>query len=114
MRRSTVRLFAVLVLALLGTPVALHVVMHDLHDHHAHEDAAMIETGHGDHEHPLIGAASPDALRLVRADLPAVAMPAAHATPTVSPTAERNVLSLGALRIDDDVGLHSLLSTFLI
>lgn len=34
MRRSTVRLSAFFVLALLGAPVAMHVVLHDLHAHH--------------------------------------------------------------------------------
>jgi len=116
MRRSTVRSIAFFVLALLGAPVAMHVVLHDLHDHHdAHADAAIIDTGHGDHEHPIVGASSPAALRLMRPALPVVAATAPQAI--VSPalaTAERNVLSLGALRIDDDVGLQPLLSTFLI
>ncbi len=117
MRRSTVRTFALLVLALFGAPVAMHVVMHDLHDHHdAHADAAMIDTGHGDHEHPIVGSSlAPQIPSLTRAALPIVTTPAAlPATWSQMATAERNVLSYGALRMDDDVGLQPLLSTFLI
>lgn len=116
MRRSTVRLFALVVLALLGTPVAMHVVMHDLHDHHhAHADAAMIDTGHGDHEHPIAGSSAPPMPSLTRAALPIVTTPAAlPATWSRMATTERNVLSHGALRMDDDVGLQPLLSIFLI
>jgi hypothetical protein len=90
--------------------------VHDLHDHHdAHADAAMIEIGHGDHEHPIVGASTPVAVRIVRADLSAVVATAPQSiVSTAVATAERNLLSLGALRIDDDVGLQPLLSTFLI
>jgi hypothetical protein len=117
MRRSTVRLFAFFVLALLGAPVAMHVVTHDLHDHHdAHADAAMLEHGgHGDHEHPIVGSPAPQIPSLTRAALPIATMPAAApATWTAMTTPERNVVSHGALRMDDDVGLQPLLSTFLI
>jgi hypothetical protein len=115
MRRPTVRILAFFVLALLGAPVAMHVVMHDLHDHHD-ADAAMIEHGgHGDHEHPIVGASLPQLPSLTRAALPIATMPAATpATWTVRMTAERNVVAHGALRMDDDVGLQPLLSTFLI
>ncbi len=116
MRRSTVRSIAFFVLALLGAPVAMHVVLHDLHDHHhPHADAAMIDLGHGDHQHPIAGASPPAAVRVVRASVPVVAatLPQAMVSAAMA-TAERNVLSLGALRIDDDVGLQPLLSTFLI
>lgn len=116
MRRSTVRIFALLVLALLGAPVAMHVVIHDLHDHHdAHADAVMIDTGHGDHEHPIAGSSASPMPGLTRAALPVVTTPAVlPATWSRMATAERNVLSHGALRTDDDVGLLPLLSTFLI
>lgn len=117
MRRSTVRFIALFVLALLGAPVAMHVVLHDLHDHHAeHADAAMIDSGdHSDHEHPIVGSSAPQISSVTRAVLPIVAEPRAELAmlPRVA-TTERNVLSLGALRIDDDVGLQPLLSTFLI
>ena len=117
MRRSTVRLFAFFVLALLGAPVAMHVILHDLHDHHdALADAAMIERGeHGDHEHPVVGASSPQVPSLTRTALPVVAtaaeIPAAWTRIT---TAGRNVITFGALRTDTDVGLQPLLATFLI
>lgn len=116
MRRSTVRSIALFVLALLGAPVAMHVVMHDLHDHHdANADAAMIDTGHGDHEHPIVGSSAPPMPSLTRAALPIVTTPAALLSTWSRMTiAERNVLSHGALRMDDDVGLQPLLSTFLI
>jgi hypothetical protein len=116
MRRSTVRFIAFFVLALLGAPVAMHVVMHDLHDHHdGHAEAAMIDTGHGDHEHPIVGSSAPPMPSLTRDALPIVTTPAAlPATWRRMATAERNVLSHGALRMDDDVGLQPLLSTFLI
>ena len=94
----------------------MHVILHDLHDHHdAHADATMIDPGHGHHEHPIVGASPPAALHLVRAALPATAAMASQVitSPSIA-TAERNMLSLGALRIDDDVGLQPLLSTFLI
>ncbi|MDP9194703.1 MAG: hypothetical protein M3P06_23645 [Acidobacteriota bacterium] len=116
MSRSTVRIFAVLVLALLGAPVAMHVVMHDLHDHRdAHADAAMIDTGHADHEHPIVGSSAPQASTFARAALPILTTPAAlPALWSRTATVERNALSHGALRMDDDVGLQPLLSTFLI
>lgn len=118
MHRSTVRFFAFVVLALLGAPVAMHVVLHDLHgDHHDHE-AAMAgvgESGHGDHEHPLVASPAPQVPSLTRAALPATIVPAATpATWASVAMADRNVLSFGALRTDDDVGLQPLLSTFLI
>lgn len=119
MRRPTLRLLAFVVLALLGAPVAMHVVLHDLHDHHdalVEADAAMIEhADHGEHEHPIVGSPAPASLRHVRTVAPvAMILAAAPATITHRAGAERNVLSLGALRIDDDVGLQPLLSTFLI
>lgn len=117
MRRSTVRILAVIVLALLGAPVAMHVVMHDLHHHHdANADAAMVgQGGHGDHEHPIVGSSAPQIRSLTRAALPIGTAPAAvPATWICMATAQRNVVSHGALRMDDDVGLQPLLSTFLI
>jgi hypothetical protein len=104
------RVLAVIVLALLGAPVAMHVVMHDLHGHHhdeQHADTAMSQ--HGDHEHPLVGAATPAAPRAARTVLIVHALVAPP-----QPRTERDLLSHGALRIDDDVGLQPLLSTFLI
>lgn len=117
MKRTTARLLAVLVLALLGAPVALHVVVHDLAGHHDdhHDEVAMISALHGDHEHPVVGAASSAAARVIRATLP-LADPA-RSQPMAAiraANADRNVVAFGALRTDDDVGLHTLLSTFLI
>jgi hypothetical protein len=116
MPRSNVRIFAVLVLALLGAPLAMHVVMHDLHDHHeTHADAALTDAGHGDHEHPVVGSSAPPMPSLIRAALPIITT--AAGLPAIwsrMATAERNVVSHGALRMDDDVGLQPLLSTFLI
>lgn len=116
MSRSTVRFFAFLVLALLGAPVAMHVVMHDLHGHHEEMGPATVDGGgHGDHEHPVVSAPAPEVPSLTRAALPVAAVPAATAaTWTRVAAIDRNVLSFGALRMDDDVGLQPLLSTFLI
>lgn len=116
MHRSTVRLFAVVILALLGAPVAMHVIVHDLHEHHAeHAKAYDGEAGHGDHEHPLVSSSAPQVPSLAPAALPVVAAPASvSAVWTRIATGERNVVSVGALRMDDDVGLQLLLSTFLI
>lgn len=113
MRRSTVRFFAFVVLALLGAPVAMHVILHDLHGH-PHQ-AAAAQPYHGDHEHPIVSSAGPEVPSLTPAALPVAIAPAATAaTWTCSKTTDRNVLSFGALRMDDDVGLQPLLSTFLI
>ncbi len=118
MSRSTVRLFAFVVLALLGAPVAMHVVMHDLHSHHdehaeAYEDED--ESGHGDHEHPIVASPAPQLPDATRVALPVNLVPAVTAaTWTSVASTDRNVLSVGALRMDEDVGLQPLLSTFLI
>ena len=115
MPRSTVRCFAFVVLALLGAPVALHVVMHDLHVHHDEPAASMGRDGHGDHEHPIVSSAPPEFPSVTRVALPVAIVPAATtATWTRRAISERDVLSSGALRMDDDVGLQPLLSTFLI
>lgn len=116
MTRSTVRFFACLVLALLGAPVAMHVVMHDLHDHH-HEAAAAdgAQAGVPDHEHPVVASPAPQVPSVTRAALPlAIESAATPATWTSIVMAKRNAVSHGALRMDDDVGLQPLLSTFLI
>lgn len=116
MSRPTARLFAFVVLALLGAPVAMHVVMHDLHGHHGeHADAYEAESGHSDHEHPIVSSPAPQLPDVTRVTLPVAIVPAVTpATWTTIATTDRNVLSSGALRMDDDVGLQSLLSTFLI
>jgi hypothetical protein len=116
MSRSTVRIFAFVVLALLGAPVAMHVVMHDLHDHDdKHADAYEADSGHSDHEHPIVSSSAPQLPGVTRVALPAAIVPAATAATWISiATTDRNVLSFGALRMDDDVGLQPLLSTFLI
>jgi len=110
------RTVAVIVLVLLGAPVAMHVVMHDLHDHH--DERAIpheTENGHGDHEHPLVSSSAPQVPSGTRVSLPLVAVPAAMPlTWTSIARAKRNVVAFGALRTDTDVGVQSLLSTFLI
>ena len=116
MLRSTARNVVWLVLALLGAPVVMHVVIHDLHDHHeARSEGATAEDAHGDHEHPIVGAPLPNAVRVVPTVLP-VQAEADTPSPTVTraATSARNLVTVGALRMDDDVGLQSLLSTFLI
>ena len=116
MSRSTVRFFAFVVLALLGAPVAMHVVMHDLHDHHGeHADTYEADSSHSDHEHPIVSSSAPQLPDVTRVALPvAIVRAATAATWTSLATTDRNVLSFGALRMDDDVGLQPLLSTFLI
>lgn len=95
----------------------MHVVLHDLHGVHAHhhehaDDAALIDEGHGDHEHPL---AAPAPVRLTRTATAMAILTATQPSARVGVTsAPRNILSHGAVRIDDDVGLLPLLSTFLI
>lgn len=117
MNRFRLRTVAVIVLVLLGAPVALHVVMHDLHHGH-HDDLAIAferQTGHGDHEHPVVSSPAPPAPSLVRVALPLEVPRTVTATTWIRiATADRNVRSFGALRMDDDIGLHSLHATFLI
>lgn len=116
MRRSTLRLVALLVLALLGAPVAMHVVMHDLHDHH--EDHAEPHDGGmspGDHEHPIVSSSAPEVPSLSAATLPVAVAPYPTAAIWNSTArSARNALAHGALRSDEDVGLQPLLATFLI
>lgn len=104
------------ILALLGAPVALHVVLHDLHGHEEHGavPAGVGAEEHGPHEHPVVASVPPpeavppgDGVRLP--GLNAVA-----ASPGDIGRSARNVIAHGALRMDDDVGLQPLLSTFLI
>jgi len=114
-----VRIYAFFVLALLGAPVAMHVVMHDLHDHEGeHANAYTGQTGHSDHEHPVVSSPASRVPSLARAVLPVVAAPTTVSVVRTqiarAARAERNVVSFGALRLDDDVGLQPLLSTFLI
>lgn len=115
MRRGASRLFAVIVLSVLGGPLALHFVVHDLH--HAHVlDAEAFEAGaHGNHEHPVVGSSQPQVRHLNRSLL----VPATFAQQSTMVvrqilSRERNFIAFGALRLDEDVGLQPLLSTFLI
>lgn len=116
MRRSTVRMFAFVILAVFTAPVAMHLITHDLHDH-ADEFRTLRYTAgnvHSNHEHPIVSSATPQTPSLLRGAIPvAVVRPMAFAWKGVT-RAERNILALGALRMDDDVGLQKLLSTFLI
>lgn len=116
MRRSTVRLFASIVLALLGVPVAMHVVVHDLRDHQGeHANASVHQSAHGDHEHPMVSPTPPQVPDVTRIAPPVALLPARTTVTWARIIAsERNVVSFGASRIDDDVGLQRFLSTFLI
>jgi hypothetical protein len=117
MPRSTVRIFAFFVLALLGAPVAMHVVMHDLLAHEAeHADAAANAGDHTDHEHPIVSASSPQVPGLCRAVQPLIAasLPEPRQWAGIA-TDARNVIAHGAIHsTDDDVGLHSRFSIYLI
>jgi hypothetical protein len=114
MARSAVRVIALLVLVLLGAPLATHVIVHDLHEHRGASKPVSLDGGdHGDHEHPIVNAPAPariDRSSIVVATVAVVA----RVTTTILVTEQRNLLSVGALRIDDDVGLQAFLSTFLI
>lgn len=114
MRRSTVRFFAFVVLALLGAPLAMHVIMHDLHDHHDGQATACVaEACHTDHEHPIISSPAPQVPSLTGAAMPSAILPAAvPGAWTRITTAERNRVAHGSLRLDDDVGLQPVLSTY--
>ena len=95
----------------------MHVVMHDLHGHDVGHAAAFVGAGnHADHEHPITASASPQAPAravatqyIVEASLPQPQQWSGTATDS------RNVIAHGAIHsADDDVGLHTLFSTFLI
>ncbi len=116
MRRSTLQILALHVLTLLGAPVALHFVMHDLHhDERANGDSIRATAGHGDHDHPIVSSPVPQMPSLVRAVVAVIVVTAANA-PTWRHAAHlsRNFIAHGAIRLDEDVGLQPLLSTFLI
>ncbi len=114
--RTLLRLIAVLVLVLLGAPLVMHVVMHDLHqNHHDGETRHADENAeHSDHEHPIVTSA-PLQVPVHPAPVTSVDLETASAVSRVSLlTDERNTVAMGAVRIDEDTGLQSLLSTFLI
>lgn len=116
MNRSTIRIVAIAILALFGAPVAMHVVMHDLHSHHGLGAMAFERrSGHHDHEHPIVSSAVPQ-MPSMAGVAQTIPVPPAAASMTWASTAraERNVVAFGALRTDTDVGLQTLLSTFLI
>lgn len=118
MRRSTLRLFAVVILVLVGAPLAMHVVVHDLRQDHHHDESTQSyakDEDHSEHEHPIVSSATSRVLTPGSTLGPSVGML------TMSPAArshaisgKRDLVSLGALRLDDDIGLQSFLSTFLI
>lgn len=116
MRRPTIRVVASIVLALLGAPVAMHVVLHDLHhdDERHHHHAAASPAAHGEHDHPVLSAGAPRLPAFPRAAAVTVTPPAAPAVQPRTFQARRNLIAHGAVRLDDDVGLQTLLSTFLI
>jgi hypothetical protein len=117
MSRSTIRLFAFFVLALLGAPMAMHVLLHDLHGHD-HDEQAMVLTSddhHGDHGHPIVSSSSPQP-NASRSHLPVTTAPPSAPRHWIRTSNDlRNVIAHGAIRsTDDDVGLHALFSTYLI
>lgn len=114
MRRSAVRFFGFIVLVLLGAPVAMHFVIHDLHHGvERHHPDAYTSGHHGDHEHPVMSSPAPQ-LPVIKRSAIAVAAEILPATWTRVAATRRNVIAHGALRLEHDVGLQPLLSTFLI
>lgn len=95
----------------------MHVVMHDLHhdDHEGETGHADQNAEHSDHEHPIVPSA-PLQVPVHSATVTAsVDLGTAFSVSRVNLlTDERNTVALGAVRIDEDTGLQSLLSTFLI
>ena len=118
MRRSTLRFFALVVLAILGAPMAMHVVFHDLHqDHHDDGGGQFYTSGsaHGDHEHPIISPGAPPAPARSTSTQASVEFRTATSVTLSSCVAgNRNIIAFGALRFDNDIGPQSVLSTFLI
>jgi hypothetical protein len=119
MRQKTLQAVAIAILALLGAPLAMHVVLHDLHhehgDHHRDHDAGMnVEpTGHSDHDHPVI-ASSPAAHPAPARTFVATVIPPFASASAAGEALDRSLVSVPALRLDNDVGLQALFSTFLI
>lgn len=121
MCRKTLQAFVIMVLAVLGAPLAMHVVVHDLQDEHEHSDhhegrgssPAIDFAETPNHEHPVVAPASTSVQPPVRATL-AIASGTALTPPAPAKARERSLLSVRALRLDDDVGLQALLATFLI
>jgi hypothetical protein len=114
MRLTRFRATALLVLVLFGGPLAAHVITHDLHHDENRGTLAWEESGHGTHEHPVLTSAAARvsaALRTVMGRVKGTIVPTVAVQFTSRP---RNVICFGAIRIDDDVGLQALLSTFLI
>ena len=116
MRRSAIRFFAVFILTLLGAPLAMHVVMHDLDRDHHEDDGSFHHAAseHTAHEHPVISSPAPTA---PDSDTPTMLV----SLPVMGPQrslrghgSERSVMALGALHLFYDTGPQSLLSTFLI
>ena len=119
MGRSTLRFLAVVILALLGAPVAMHVVMHDLHHAHHDDDGdpfSVTTVTHSGHEHPIVSPAAPRTPSPGRAmNTSSTLLPATTAVPLLRELADRrNIIAFGGFRIELDTGPQSLLSTFLI
>lgn len=116
MNRAMIRSVAFVVLALLGAPVALHVVVHDLHGHDEVATAGVsADRSHHDHEHPIVSSSSPQVSPVATIAVPVCLDRTAAKVPLSSVARTgRNVIAFGALRTDSDIGLHSLLATYLI
>lgn len=106
-----------LALLVLCAAVGSHVVLHDLHgeSHHAAGPASLPDHEHDHPVTPQVSARHLVALSLASMTIdelaPAVLVPA---LPGETASSLRNVVSAGALRADEDVGLQPLLSTWLI
>lgn len=105
-------------LLVLCVGVGSHVVLHDLHGAAHSPGAAHDSDQQHDHDHPVTAKlAAQYLITLSSLSLTGLAPSAAAVHEFLSSPATvsiRNVVSPGALRSDEDVGLHSLLSTWLI
>lgn len=115
MRRSMLRFLAVSILALLGTPLVMHVVFHDLHHEEHHADASSYTSSlvHNGHEHPILSTTTPRlSLRSLSSTKPFSLSTSTDGSMVRRIPDERNIMAFGALRLDHDIGPQSLLSTF--
>lgn len=94
----------------------MHVILHDLHgDHHDAPAKAYLDRDVHDHQHPIVSSLAPLLPSLTRTMLPVISLSMTSPFAWKSGSAgERNLIAFGSLRLDDDVGLQPLLSTFLI
>lgn len=113
----TVRTVTSLALLLLCAAIGSHVVLHDLSEP-SHDDFALAHVPDHEHDHPVTPQVTARHLvalsfssMTIHVFAPAVLPPS---LPDDAASSIRNVVSVGALRADEDVGLQPLLSTYLI